>query len=70
MTREGRFMKNQSAKPGFIQQIEASKKSVQSWPAWMQSSATTATASLPRASTIGPEKKVAPAVIAPHKTKA
>jgi hypothetical protein len=62
-------MKNQSAKPGFIQQIEASKKSVQSWPAWMQSSATTATASLPRASMPAASRKVAQTVAA-QKTKA
>ena len=69
MTREV-HMKNQSAKPGFIQQIEASKKSVQSWPAWMQSSATTATASLPRGSTTAPSKKGGHAVVASQKTKA
>lgn len=57
-------MKNQSVKPGFIQQIEASKKSVQSWPAWMQSSATTATASLPQASRPTAPKKVAQTVVA------
>jgi hypothetical protein len=62
-------MKNQSTKPGFIQQIEASKKSVQSWPAWMQNSATTATASLPRASTPAASRKVAQTA-ADQKTKA
>jgi hypothetical protein len=62
-------MKNQSAKPGFIQQIEASRKSVQSWPAWMQSSATTATASLPRASTSAASTKAAQTVVI-QKTKA
>jgi hypothetical protein len=62
-------MKNQSAKPGFIQQIEASKKSVQSWPAWMQSSATTATASLPRASSSAASTKAAQTVVI-QKTKA
>ena len=40
-------MSNQTVKPGFINQIAASKQSVKSWEGWMRNSATTATASLP-----------------------
>ena len=52
-------MTNQVEKPGFISQIEASKRNVKNWDVWMRDLATMASASLPSSRSESKGKKAA-----------